>query len=46
MDYMYNGEVQIYKEDLDRFLTVAQRLKLEGLIGSDAKEEDSNIDIE
>ena len=39
MDYIYNGEVQIYQEDLDRFLTVAQRLKLEGLIGGDAKEE-------
>ena len=44
MDYIYNGEVQIYQEDLDRFLTVAQRLKLEGLIGSDAKEEMINQD--
>ena len=42
MDYMYNGEVQIYKEDLDRFLTVAQRLKLEGLIGGDAQDEMNN----
>ena len=32
MDYMYNGELQIFQEDLDRFLKVAQRLKLEGLI--------------
>ena len=39
MDYIYNGKVQIYQEDLDRFLTVAQRLKLEGLIGGDANEE-------
>ena len=44
MDYIYNGEVQIYQEDLDRFLTVVQRLKLEGLIGSDAKEEVINQD--
>ena len=29
---MYNGEVQIFQEDLDRFLNVAQRLKLEGLL--------------
>ena len=32
MDYIYNGEVQIFQEDLDRFLIVAQRLKLEGLL--------------
>ena len=31
LDYMYNGEVQIFQEDLDRFLTIAQRMKLEGL---------------
>ena len=24
MDYMYNGEVQIYQDNLDRFLVVAQ----------------------
>ena len=29
---MCNGEVQIFQEDLDRFLNVAQRLKLEGLL--------------
>ena len=32
LDYIYNGEVQIFQEDLDRFLNVAQRLKLEGLL--------------
>ena len=32
MDYIYNGEVQIFQEDLDRFLNVAQRLKLQGLL--------------
>ena len=37
LDYIYQGEVQIYQEQLDRFLEVAQRLKLEGLTG---KEED------
>ena len=44
MDYIYNGEVQIYQEDLDRFLKVAQRLKLEGLIGGDANKEIINED--
>ena len=36
LDYMYNGEVKIYQDDIDNFLKVAQRFKLEGLM---AKEE-------
>ena len=32
MDYIYSGELQIFQEDLDRFLNVAQRLKIEGLM--------------
>ena len=39
LDYIYNGELQIYQDDLDRFLGVAQRFKLEGLIGFANKEE-------
>ena len=31
LDYIYHGELQIYKQDLDRFLGIAERLKLEGL---------------
>ena len=38
MDYIYNGEIQIYQDDLDRFLTIAQRLKLEGLLSSGTTE--------
>ena len=38
MDYIYNGEVQIHQENLDRFLDIAQRLKLEGLIGGNPEE--------
>ena len=34
LDYIYNGEVQLYQEDLDRFLDIAQRLKLEGMMGN------------
>ena len=37
VDYIYNGEVQIYQEELDNFLDIAQRLKLEGLIGNGEK---------
>ena len=47
MDYIYNGEVQLYQEKLDNFLSIAQRLKLEGLIGSnseDSKPDNFNCD--
>ena len=41
LDYMYNGEVHIHQEELDRFLSIAQRLKLEGLLedGSESEEQ-------
>ena len=38
LDYIYNGEVQIFQEHIDRFLEVAHRFKLEGLL--DTKHED------
>ena len=38
MDYIYNGEVQIFQENLDNFLNIAQRLKLEGLIGNNVED--------
>ena len=31
LDYMYNGQVKIFQDDIDRFLAVAQRFKLEGI---------------
>ena len=40
LDYMYNGEVSIYQENLNRFLAVAQRLKLEGLLGGEQETDD------
>ena len=40
LDYIYQGEVQIHQQDLDRFLAIAQRLKLEGLIGGEQEEEE------
>ena len=39
LDYIYQGEVQIYQEQLDRFLVVAQRLQLEGLTSQDNQQE-------
>merc|ERR1719154_928058 len=43
LDYMYNGEVHIFQEDLERFLAIAQRLRLEGLLegGSESDEQQS-----
>ena len=38
LDYMYNGEVQIFQDDMDRFLEVAQRFKLEGLLNEKKNE--------
>ena len=32
LDYIYQGEVQIYQEHLDSFIEVAQKLKIEGLV--------------
>ena len=32
LDYIYNGELQIYQDNLDDFLHIAQRFKLEGLM--------------
>ena len=32
LDYIYNGEVSLFQEDLDKFLVTAKRLKLEGLL--------------
>ena len=34
LDYIYNGEVQIYQENLEQFLSIAQRFKLKGLLGN------------
>ena len=39
LNYIYHGQVNMHQDDLDRFLNVAQRLKLEGLISQDSGEE-------
>ena len=43
LDFIYEGQVQIYQHDLDRFLRIAERLKLEGLMKQheDDKTEDT-----
>ena len=42
LDYIYNGEVQLNQDKLDRFLSIAQRLKLDGVLGDD-KEENNDM---
>ena len=44
MDYIYNGEVEINQEGLDRFLAIAVRLKLKGLFeeGNDMASENKD----
>lgn len=48
LDYMYNGEVHIFQEDLDRFLSIAQRLRLGGLLEkeSETNEEQSKQEVD
>ena len=41
LDFIYNGEIQIYQDHLDQFLNIAQRFKLEGLLQN---EEESNFE--
>ena len=38
LDYVYNGEVNIEQDQLDRFLKIAQRFQLEGLISDESGE--------
>ena len=43
IEYIYNGEVQIYQNDLDQFLETAQKLKIEGLIGGSDENIEENV---
>ena len=52
LDYIYHGEVNLFQEQLDSFLEIAQKLEVEGLLGGnddhEAKDEsmlDRNNDI-
>ena len=47
---MCNGEVKIFQDNLNRFLSLAKRLKLEGLLGTSDDEQintndESNINM-
>jgi len=42
LDYIYEGEVQILQNNIDKFLDIAQKLKIEGLLSAD-KEYDEDF---
>ena len=46
VDFIYHGEANVYHEDLDGFLALAEELQLKGLTGSETevKERDDNCD--
>ena len=44
LDYIYYGEVSVHQEEVEKFLNIAERLKLEGLISTDSEIHD-NYDI-
>jgi len=35
LDYIYDGEVQLFQHDLDKFLDTAQKFKIKGLTGNE-----------
>ena len=44
LDYIYQGEVQIQQNEIDRFLQIADRLKLEGLMGGRLQEDEGKTE--
>ena len=44
LDYIYFGEAEVYKNDLDRFMCIAQRLKLRGLLSQEGNQGGTNQD--
>ena len=48
LDYVYNGEVNIEQDKLDRFLSIAARFQLEGMISDEdckLKDEDTHSTV-
>ena len=45
VDYIYHGEIQIHQNHLDRFLGVAQKFQLQGLLQQEKPDEQSETEI-
>ena len=43
LDYIYMGEVKIMQDHLDKFLQIANKFQLEGLLGSEDNKDDKNM---
>ena len=44
LDFLYRGEANVFQEDLDSFLAIAEELQLRGLMGStDQRVEDHDV---
>ena len=47
LEYVYNGEVQIFQDKLDHFLSIAHSLKLNGLINAEGpKQQEAEFEME
>ena len=44
VDFLYYGEANVYQENIDAFLAIAEELNLKGLTGNDDKNEKETID--
>ena len=44
LDYIYFGEVEIFQDNLDRFLDIAKKLELDGLLTTEKKDFEPSID--
>ena len=40
MNYIYNGEVKLFQDEIDSFLDAAQKLQIDGLLSSNKAEDD------
>ena len=43
LDYMYKGEVKIMHDHLEKFLQIANKFQLEGLLGSEDNKDENNM---
>ena len=44
-DFLYLGEANVFQEDLDSFLAIAEELQLKGLMGNTAGERGEDVDV-
>merc|ERR1712221_40519 len=44
LDYIYQGEVEIFQGDIDNFFGIAQRFKIDGLLSSDRESDTKQED--